>query len=62
MKNSIFVHPVKTPTYGTLVGLLNAKNPELGKRIVEKLSGTLQEAFDHVDPYKVFCRQKNFFK
>jgi len=49
----IFVQPVKTPFYGTLVGLLNAKNPQLGKDIVSQLHVELQSSIDNLDNYKL---------
>jgi nuclear cap-binding protein subunit 1 len=38
--------PVKTGVYGTLVGLINVKNFEFGKEVVQKTSTMLQSALD----------------
>ena len=58
---SVFTQPVKTSLYGTLIGLLNNRVPELGKEIVAKLCKIFQEAFDEVHPYKVFMIGFNVF-
>eukprot|EP01114_Cavostelium_apophysatum_P014517 TRINITY_DN3790_c0_g1_i1.p1 TRINITY_DN3790_c0_g1~~TRINITY_DN3790_c0_g1_i1.p1 ORF type:complete len:829 (-),score=226.89 TRINITY_DN3790_c0_g1_i1:25-2442(-) len=39
--------PVKIPVYGTLVGLINAKNFEVGADIVQRTSTQLQAALDN---------------
>lgn len=43
----------KEPVYGTLVGLMNAKNAQIGKEVVETCSKTLSELLSSQDLSKV---------
>lgn len=43
---SIALQPLKTPIYGTLVGLLNAQDPELGRQLVSRSVTEFQKALD----------------
>ncbi len=45
--------PVKTPVYGTLVGLINAKNVDFGKDVVERVSANLESALAKRDIMQV---------
>ena len=41
--------PVKTPVYGTLVGLMNVKNFDFGKEVVHRLGAELEVALQKAD-------------
>jgi len=51
--------PTKTPVYGTLVGLLNARSFDFGRDLVQKLSVKLQENITnqtHLDEVRMLLR------
>lgn len=39
--------PVKTPVYGTLVGLLNLSNPDFAEEILLRVTSDLQISLDN---------------